>query len=237
MQAAEVHSSGNMILNSFEPECREFLDDRSLTKPIGSGEVLHESGARLKNVVFPHEGLVSLQYKTKDGRIAEMTSVGAKGAVGIMNLLANDQPTYSSVTVISGRATWVAASDLAEALKKFPSVRPALRTYLHSRIQEQMQAAACASLHTAMQRLSTWLLRAEDASNATKFDITQRMLSDILGFRLATISDCCNKLRNAGVIDYSRGNLGILDRDLLKEEACECYESPPVSKPATHLEH
>jgi hypothetical protein len=100
-----------------------------------------------------------------------------------------------------------------------------------------MQIAACASLHNASQRLSTWLLQAGDRSHAMIFDITQRMLADILGFRLATISDGCSKLHDAGAISYSRGNLQIVDRSLLEKQACECYQALRLPNLLAHFEN
>ena len=218
-------SNGNEIISTLSAECRDFLDERSLTKPIISGEVLHEAEAPLHALIFPHEGLVSLQYKGQDGRTAEILAVGVEGAVGIEYMLGSDHSPFFSVTVISGRATWVPVGDVAEALERFSCVRPALQTYVNMRMRHLMQIAACASLHNASQRLSTWLLQAEDRSHAMIFDITQRMLADILGFRLATISDGCSKLLDAGAINYSRGRLQIVDRTVLENQACECYEA------------
>lgn len=235
MQAATL-PNGNMVLDALAPACRHFLEERSLTKPIASGEVLHETGARLQDLIFLHEGLVSLQYRTTDHRTAEIMPVGTEGAVGVGFLLGRDHLPYCTVTVISGRATWVPVRDIAEALGTFPCARPALQNYVAMMMQQLMQSAACASLHNAIQRLSTWLLHADDRAQTPNFDITQRILADILGFRLATISDSCHKLLEAGAIDYSRGNLKVVDRNVLKEKACECYAASRLSRLLAHEE-
>jgi hypothetical protein len=39
-----------------------------------------------------------------------------------------------------------------------------------------------------------------------------------------SVSLCANALQTAGLIRYSRGQIKILDRDGLKEAACECYD-------------
>lgn len=88
-----------------------------------------------------------------------------------------------------------------------------------------MQAVVCASVHLAYQRIATWLLRADDKSEAICFDITQQTFADIFGLRPATVSDGCKRLLAAGAIHYSRGILNIVDRSLLEAQACECYEA------------
>ena len=225
MNVGEDVDGGNLIIEAMTPDCREFVADHSLTKPIASGEVIHEPGAPLQNMVFPHDGQISVQYLMKEGRTVEMVAVGADGAVGIDYLLGGERYRYLAVTVISGRASWLPIKDFQTALQQFSCVRPAMAAYIERRGRLLMQAVACASVHTAIQRLSTWLLHADDRTQADSFDITQRMLADILGFRLATISESCNKLLGLGAIHYSRGTLSIVDRALLEAQSCECYEA------------
>lgn len=45
----------------------------------------------------------------------------------------------------------------------------------------------------------------------------------MLGVRRASISIVSQKLRQAGIINYSRGQIKILDRFGLEEISCECY--------------
>jgi CRP-like cAMP-binding protein len=88
-----------------------------------------------------------------------------------------------------------------------------------------MQSVTCAAVHSATQRVSTWLLHADDRVTGQSFDITQRTLADIFSLRPATVSDACNKLLSVGAIHYSRGTLSVLDRQLLEAQACECYDA------------
>ena len=106
-----------------------------------------------------------------------------------------------------------------------------MTSYIERRAHQLMQAVACASVHSAIQRLSTWLLQADDRTHSDSFDITQRTLADVLGFRLATISESCNRLLGLGAIRYSRGTLSIVDRVLLEAQACECYEVVRLRQP------
>ena len=45
-----------------------------------------------------------------------------------------------------------------------------------------------------------------------------------LGARRAVISGVCHDLKIRGMIAYKRGHVIIVDRQMLEESACECYQ-------------
>jgi CRP-like cAMP-binding protein len=54
--------------------------------------------------------------------------------------------------------------------------------------------------------------------------LTQEFLSHMLGVRRTTVSLSAHALQTAGLIRYARGKIKIVNRDGLKESACECYD-------------
>lgn len=213
----------NTVLAALPSDARAFLATRLLKKPVMSGEVLHEPGTPLIHVIFPHSGIVSMQGILQDGRSVESASVGREGLVGIECLLGKDVSSYYATVAISGQASWLTVSDLEAALDHFPDARHIMRRYCVRLMHDLMQAVACASVHSASQRVATWLLRAEDRTCGSQFELTQRTLANIFGLRLATISDACGRLNGAGAIDQARGILTIVDRTRLADQSCECY--------------
>lgn len=217
--------SDNLIFASFAPDCRAFLAERMLTKSIVSGEVIYEAGAPLLNLIFPQNGLISLQSLLKDGTVVEKMTFGVDGIVGFEYILGETRFPCHAVTVVSGRASWLPVHDFKCATEQFPCIRPALLAYSARKFEQVTQAVVCASAHVAVQRISTWLLHAADRSQTDSFDITQQTLANIFGLRLATVSSACNRLMAAGAVHYSRGLLRIVNRDVLQEQACECFET------------
>lgn len=217
--------SANWLLDALSPHCQAFLADRLMTKQINSGEVLYEAGSPLQNLIFPLDGLVSLQLQISDGRLVENISLGRDGVLGGQYLIGETRLPTTAVTVIAGRASWLPIPDFLEAMERFPCVRPAIFACMARMMRRLMQGVACANVHSAAQRISTWLLHTDDRVQVDSFDLTQRTLANIFGLRAATVSEACNGLLNAGAIHYSRGHLSILDRSLLEAQACECYES------------
>ncbi len=196
-----------------------------------SGEVLHEPGAPLIHVIFPHSGIISLQGMLSDGRTVECVSVGNDGLLGVEHFLGEKVFLHHAVVTISGSASWLPVTDLGAALSQFTPISDVMQRCSLKRMRESMQTAVCASVHSASQRVATWLLRALDRTGSSHLELTQRTLANVFGLRLATISDACGRLNGAGAIDQGRGTLTIIDPAKLRELSCECYEYH--TKPAT----
>ena len=215
----------NWLLDDLIPECHEFLADRVMIKDIAAGEVLFEAHAPILNIIFPIDGIVSIQTRTADGQTVENFSMGRDGGIGVYYMLGLKRLPSFAVTAISGRACWIPVSTLEEAISRFPCVRPALSACMVRVFRRMAQSVVCASCHSASQRIATWLLHADDRLQRDRFDLTQRAFSSIFGLRASTISEAYNNLITSGSIQHSRGNLNIIDRELLKAHACECYEA------------
>ena len=52
---------------------------------------------------------------------------------------------------------------------------------------------------------------------------THDMISRCLGVRREGISEAAKRLERMGVIEYTRGNIAVLDRPRLQSICCECY--------------
>jgi Mn-dependent DtxR family transcriptional regulator len=53
--------------------------------------------------------------------------------------------------------------------------------------------------------------------------MTQELIANMLGVRREGVTETAGKLQRAGLIDYHRGRISILDRTGLEARTCECY--------------
>ena len=53
--------------------------------------------------------------------------------------------------------------------------------------------------------------------------MAQELIANMLGVRREGVTEGALKLQNAGLIDYSRGRIKVLDRPGLERRTCECY--------------
>jgi CRP-like cAMP-binding protein len=84
-------------------------------------------------------------------------------------------------------------------------------------------SAACLRYHRIGPRLARWLLMTQDRAHADSFHVTQEFLAYMLGVRRVGITAAASALQRAGLIEYTRGNLRVLDRAGLEAAACSCY--------------
>jgi len=64
----------------------------------------------------------------------------------------------------------------------------------------------------------------QDRIGGSTLPLTQEFLSQMLGTRRASVTVAAGTLQKAGMIQYSRGSVGILDRAKLEAAACDCYQ-------------
>lgn len=213
----------NRLISDFSAECRDYLLPKLLTKPINSGEVLYVADSPVQSLIFPNDGLISLQGRLEDGRSIEKLSVGHDGVVGFETIFGLPRSQCDAAVVVTGSASWLTIHDFEDARGKFPCVDLALQAFVARTFKRLTQAVVCASVHPALQRVAAWLLHADDAVAADQFDLTQSSLAELLGLRLATVSEACGKLMASGAIHYTRGTLTIVDRECLLHQSCGCY--------------
>jgi CRP-like cAMP-binding protein len=96
----------------------------------------------------------------------------------------------------------------------------------HAVIQgiQSAQNAACNRLHGIEQRLARWLLMMQDHLEDEAIFTTHDFLATMLGTDRPSVSMAAGALQKKGTIEYTRGAVRIVNRKLLEQSACECYE-------------
>ncbi|WP_205756109.1 Crp/Fnr family transcriptional regulator [Labrenzia sp. 011] len=212
------------MIRATRPEAQAFLAARMETRQLEAGCVLYDKSQGFTHAIFPHAGILSLMSEMSEGRSVEKTSIGNEGFLGFTYPMGGLISTSRTVVRVPGYASWLAMSDLDEAMQRFVCVRDVMLGYSRAQVIQLMETVACNALHSAEQRVSRWLLHAYDRQDGEDFPLTQKAISEVLGMRRATISQACSVLLKSGAITYSRGKVSILNRNILQRHACDCYE-------------
>jgi CRP-like cAMP-binding protein len=96
--------------------------------------------------------------------------------------------------------------------------------YTQSLITQMAQTAVCNRHHTIDQQLCRWLLISLDRLPSNQLKMTQALIANMLGVRREGVTEAAGKLQQAGLINYSRGLITIIDRQGLEDRVCECYQ-------------
>jgi Mn-dependent DtxR family transcriptional regulator len=64
-----------------------------------------------------------------------------------------------------------------------------------------------------------------DLTQSNELRLTQEFLAQMLGVRRTSVSLVAGTLQKAGLINYRRGKIQLVDLEQLEQSACECYET------------
>ena len=188
------------------------------------GEVVYEFGGQLDYVYFPTTSIVSLLYTMENGTSAEMGLTGNDGVVGIALFMGGGTMPNRAVVQSAGRAIRMKARHLQAEFALGGKFQRLLLRYTQALITQISQTAVCNRLHSVEQQLCRWLLLSHDRLQSDELIMTQEMIADMLGVRREGVTVAAGHLQDAGAISYVRGRITILDRPILEQTVCECYQ-------------
>jgi CRP-like cAMP-binding protein len=188
------------------------------------GDVLYESGSKLRYVYFPTTSIVSLLYVMEDGASAEIAIVGNEGILGISLFMGGDTTPSRAVVQSAGNAVRLKAELLKSEFGRFGPTMHLLLRYTQALITQMAQTAVCNRHHSVDQQLCRWLLLSLDRLASNELSMTQELIANMLGVRREGVTEAARKLQDASLIRYRRGRITVLDRPGLEARSCECYQ-------------
>lgn len=189
---------------------------------LSVGADLFTMGQKLAYVYFPTTAIVSLQYVSADGASTEIAVISREGVVG-MSLFIGELATSNAVVQNMGYAFRVRTEVLREAFGQGGALPQVFMRYANSLFTQLAQNAVSSQHGTIEQKVCRWLLDRLDRSGSNELKVTQGLISLMLGVRRESITAAAHKLQAAGLIQYRRGTILIVDRAGLEDQAGECY--------------
>ncbi len=188
------------------------------------GDVVYRPNGPVRHVLLPRTGVLSMVVIMADGGTVEVATVGNEGFAGLPLLLGTDRsPAQVYCQVPPCVARRMDADAFREEAGREGSFRGLLARYAQAAFAQSNQSTACNRLHSVEERCARWLLMTHDRVGADEFPLTHEILAQMLGVRRAGVTVAAGVLQRAGLIEYRRGRLRVLDRAGLEDAACECY--------------
>ena len=191
--------------------------------PMPLGHVLYESGSELRHVYFPTTSIVSLLYVMEDGSSAEIAIVGNEGMIGVALFMGGETTPSRAIVQSAGHAYRLPGKYLKEEFLRAGPLQRLLLRYTQALITQMSQTAVCNRHHSVEQQLCRWLLLSLDRLDSNQLSMTQELIANMLGVRREGVTESAGKLQKLGLISYNRGQITVLDRVALEDQACECY--------------
>jgi CRP-like cAMP-binding protein len=187
--------------------------------------VLFETGDTIRQVYFPHSGIVSLLVNFASGEMIETAMVGRDSLVGGLAALNEPISLSKAVVQVAGQASTMDTAPLCQLAEQSVSFRTTIIRHQQIILAQAQQSAACNAIHDLAPRLCRLLLRCHDLLESDDVALTQDFLAHMLGVQRSSLTSVANILQRAGSIRCSRGHIHIQDVATIKECACECYEA------------
>jgi len=186
-------------------------------------EVLCESGTPTRHVYFPTKGFISLVKAVDEKPTLEVGMVGTEGMLGAQLALGVGTSPFHALVQGEGAAWRIGSAPFRKELARSRSLRVSLDRYVYVTIIQLASSAACLSSHQIGPRLARWLLMTQDRAHTDHFHVTHEFLAYMLGVRRVGVTTAAVALQRLGLIEYRRGEVGVLDRRGLEAAACSCY--------------
>jgi CRP-like cAMP-binding protein len=227
------HMLTNKILTGLRDA--EFTHLMPFLQPVAlsAGERLSEAGETMRFIYFPESSVLSCRAEMQDGKSAEVGMIGFEGMAGITALLGSLPAVHSISVSVGGSALKVSTDDFNREALRGDGVQQSLLAYASEYITQISQRSACAVFHTIEQRFAVWLLLLIDRVKDDVIQITQERIAEHLGVRRAGVTVAAGAMQDAGAISYRRGNLRVIDRQMIESIACECYGTLAVGRQQT----
>lgn len=224
-QQNHLHTSRqNHLLDALPASTYERLSPHLKLIPMPPGDVLCESGDHLHYAYFPTTAIVSLLYVIENGASAEIAVVGNEGLIGVALFMGGKTMPNWAVVQSAGYAYRLRGTLLQQEFNRYGALHHLLLRYTQALITQMAQMAVCNRHHSVSQQLCRWLLLNLDRLPSNKLSMTHESIANLLGVRREGITEAAGKLQRAGLIQYSRGHITVIDRAGLEAQVCECYE-------------
>ncbi|HEX5757414.1 MAG TPA: Crp/Fnr family transcriptional regulator [Arenimonas sp.] len=223
MSATASRSPVNRLVAALPRSERVLLLAHCVKEQLPPESRLCEAHLRIRNVLFPVTGSISLLAQVAGHPPLEIGIVGNEGVLGASLVLGVQVMPFAARVHSAGSAWRLPAGRLLRLLPDCPMLERALAHSLYLQLAQLAQSAVCTHFHEIEPRLARCLLLSQDRADGERLHLTHQALADLLGVQRSAISIAAGKLQRRGLIHYSRGEIDIRDRPGLEAASCACY--------------
>jgi CRP-like cAMP-binding protein len=215
----------NRLLDRLPPKDRARLFAGFEEVELAYAEILAEPGDTVRDIYFPTRSFISLLAPIGGKHVLEVALTGNEGMYGMPVVLGVMTSPVRALVQGGGPAWRMGAARFRAEMERSPSLRACVDGYAHVLLSQVIHTAGCNRFHVVEQRVARWLLMTADRSHSNMFRMTHAFLAYMLGVRRVGITEAASALHRRGIIDYTRGEMTIVDRKALERASCVCYRS------------
>jgi len=216
-------SSPNRFVRAVSSANRKaFLADCTTVELEFSAELCEASDA-VEYVYFPMTAYISQLVPPVGDAKLEVGLIGDEGMLGATLVLGVGLAPHQAIVQGAGTSLRMERAKFLEHVAVDAKLDALLKRYLFVQLVQFQHATLCTRFHHVEERLARWLLMVHDRTDGDSFHMTHEYLAAMLGVRRVGVTQAATSLQKQGLISYRRGEIVILERELLEEAACACY--------------
>lgn len=213
----------NWLLAALSETSYRRICDQSETVSLSHREVLFEAGAAIDYAHFPEAGCLSMITIMEDGNAVEVGTIGYEGMSGVSLINLVESVPTRCVVQVHGQAKRIPRAAFLAELRSSEDLLSVTQRYAQVWTDQIGRSGACNAVHSVEERCARWMLMTHDRIESNVLPLTQDFLAIMLGVRRPSVSLAASTLQQAGLIEYTRGKITVLDRQGLEDVACVCY--------------
>ena len=160
-----------------------------------------------------------------DGAQIEAGVVGRTGLAGGGASLNGTKALNQTIVQMAGNGLVITTERYKNLLSQFPALREATARHEQFMYAQAQQAAACNAVHTIEERMCRWILTISHIVQSDLLYLTQEFIAQMLGVRRTSVTLVAHRLKESGLISYSRGRVKLNNREAIEDGACECFQA------------
>ena len=223
-QPPSIDPRANLLLRALSDD--EFGRISAALEPIRlprSAE-LEATNEEIDFVYFPTSGVASIVAIDESGESVDTAMIGREGMTGLPVFLGTRQSPVRTIVQVPMAGVRMPADLLRSELTHSGTLVRLLQRHTQLMIVTMVQLILCNRMHRLDQRAARWLLQVDERVDEKPFRVTQEFLAQMIGVQRPGLSVVMRQFKDAGLVHYSRGQVGIADHDGLAARSCGCIK-------------
>jgi CRP-like cAMP-binding protein len=212
----------NTVLRLLAPESIERLQLHPVDLPADFQ--LETPGHLIHDIYFIESGVGSMTTLFTNGHRVEVGLFGFESVIGVSSFMGTKRPMNDIFMQIPGHGYRSVAKIAEKEYRLYDRFHELCLRYVQAQLMQATQTGACNASHPIEQRMARWLLLCRERTETDTIHLTHEFLALMLGTRRSSVTLAAGEFADAGLIDYSRGRITILNRAALEKISCECFK-------------
>lgn len=217
----------NFLISTLPSQDQKLIKTYLTEVSLVQGMVIEIPDEPVETIIFPLSGVVSIVVSPGHrNRSIEAGIFGFEGMSGISALLNSAIPSWELNIQIPGNGLQISVTDMRMLLEESHTLRDHLLPFVQVMLTQTAQTAFINKHGSLEQRLSRWLLMCHDRVPTDRITITHEFIAIMLSVRRPGVTVATQILEGKGLIRAKRGEIHIIDRQGLEQEASGYYGIP-----------